>query len=673
MKSLKQNVSLKLLNAWHLFSIFSIISLIGCVGATNLSNIDSDLSLNSANNLSNALASDLQVELNDAGIDTATVDTIVDSALSQSLAQAETGSIMASTSPYSIAAESVIKGAMRGLKLSSVASADLKKTIIKIISYTPVKSMSKRYQKVNTDSDKIVLSSIATSAISNLDEAGLAGNELSIYASIAVQGPVEYIDDAGYSNEDIGELIEAVSSGAISGLGGIDSDLVEGFSSSSFIPMASAIASGAVEGINQIENIEQQTLKSSLAGVSSGAGAALVNLQTTESFDSTLAASMLGSISEGATKGINSLTVQGSLTNEDLIGSISSGTVTAVANLDSSFDESFAFSPDLALVELSDGINQAISDTNLTLAEGSAVSSIINESIETSLPSSGGSSDLFTSIDRISCDFIFPWGPSILGFCMDFDRDEIGDSNISDLKALCDGGKDGILIEYRDTGCAPANLYQQCSYTDSNLIEGESLNITGASIDFYYYGSYLLNNRSSPADAPLCTSGNSMNLEPNLEDLLGDDQPTSMSCVIAPFLETESGYPVFDSIFNWQEYYCFDTADEPAVTQDNCQNIAVGYDDTGASTGFNELEPIVPSSTRKMKAFYFPSSCANLEANQTTSCDATLAGKAYTLFAGGTLVPDESHCQSMAANLENIHTEKPAVKVIGATPSTGER
>ena len=74
-----------------------------------------------------------------------------------------------------------------------------------------------------------------------------------------------------------------------------------------------------------------------------------------------------------------------------------------------------------------------------------------------------------------------------------------------------------------------------------------------------------------------------------------------------------------------------------------------------------------------MKAFYFPSSCSELEANQTTSCDATLVGKAYTLFAGGTMVPDESHCQTMAANLESIHTEKPAVKIIGATPSAGER
>lgn len=653
-----------------LFIIYGIMSLANCVGATNLSTIDADLSLNSASNLSSALASDLQVELNEVGIDTATVDTIVDSALSQSLAQAKSEQIMASSTPYSIAAESVIKGAMKGLKKSSVSSADLKKIIIKVISFTPVKSMGKRYQKINTDSDKAVLSSIATSAISNLDEAGLTGNEIAVYASIAVQGPVEYIDDAGYTNNDIDALIEAVSSGAISGLGGIDSDLVEGFSAASFVPLAAAIAGGAVEGINQIDNIEQETLKSSLAGISSGAGAAIVNLQTTDTFDSTLASSMLGSISEGATKSIATLSIQGSLTNEDLIGSISGGTVTAVVNLNSSFEESFAFSPDLALAELNDGISQAISDTNLTLAEGSAVTAIINESIESSIPTSEGSSDLFTSIDRVSCNFIYPWGPSILGFCMDFDRDEIGDSNIKALQALCSGGGDGLLSEYRDNGCTPTNLYQKCSFTDSNITEGDDLNITSASIDFYYYGSFLLNNRPSPEDAPLCTSGNSINIEPNLDDLMGKEQPTDMSCVIAPFKETESGFPIFESIFDWQEYYCFDTTEEPAVTQNNCQNIAVGYDN-GAETGFNEFDPVVPSSTRKMKAFYFPSSCAKLEANQTTNCGGSLAEKSYTLYAGGTLAPDQSHCQIMASNLESIHTEKPALKIIG--PSTGER
>jgi hypothetical protein len=657
----KKKVSYKISMCTCLFMALGILCLAGCVGATNLSNIDTDLSLNSANNLSQALASDLQIELSDAGVDTATVDTIVDSALSQSLAaEPRSGNISASASPYAIAASSVIKGALKGFKKSSIATLEARKIIIKIISYTPVKSMSKRYQKINTESDKAVLSSIATSAVSNLDETGLASNELSVYASIAVQGPVEYIDDAGYSNEDIGELIEAVSSGAITGLGGIDSSLVQGFSAASFVPLAAAIAGGAVEGINKIDNIEQQTLKSSLEGISSGAGAAIVNLQTTDSFDSTLAASMLGSISEGATKSIDTLTVQGSLSNEDLIGSISGGTVTAVANLDSSFDESFAFSPDLALAELSEGINQAISEANLTLAEGSAVSSIINESIETSLPSSGGSSDLFTSLDRVSCSFTYPWGPSILGFCMDFDKDEIGASNISALQALCSGEGDGALSEYRETGCAPANLYQKCSYTDSNITEGGSLNITNASIDFYYYGSYLIDNRPSPPDAPLCTSGSSINVEPNLDNLMGEGPPSETSCVVAPHKLYDIPFPVFESTYDWQEYYCFDIGEDPSVTHENCENIFMSYDSYGIPVGFIEYLPKVPSSTRLMKAYFFPTSCAKLGAYQTASCNATLAGKTYTLKAGGSSSPTDSHCASMAAEIEANYTEPPA-------------
>ena len=34
------------------------------------------------------------------------------------------------------------------------------------------------------------------------------------------------------------------------------------------MPLAAAIAGGAVEGINKIDNIEQQTLKGSLEGIS---------------------------------------------------------------------------------------------------------------------------------------------------------------------------------------------------------------------------------------------------------------------------------------------------------------------------------------------------------------------------------------------------------------------
>jgi len=229
-------------------------------------------------------------------------------------------------------------------KLATVGLSNSAETIkvINVIGNSLIKSINGRSTNLpstSAESDstatETVLSKITSTAVANLDEAGLSSADIGNASSELVgtvvgslgsggltsselagaldkitAGAVGSLDEiTGFSVSSLGDAIDNITSGATSALGDIE---VTGYSSDNLTTMVEKVTAGATSALGNITmtGYSSDNLSSMVEKVTSGATSALGNISMT-GYDSTKLTSMVEKVTSGATGALGKISMSG--------------------------------------------------------------------------------------------------------------------------------------------------------------------------------------------------------------------------------------------------------------------------------------------------------------------------------------------------------------------------